>query len=54
MQLIGAESVAALLEDDGGMDVHAIARYCIASVAWGICGRERTRPRLEPRDTAMT
>ena len=53
MQLIGAGSVTALLEDHGGMDVHAMACDGIASMAWGICGRESTRPWLEPRDTAM-
>ena len=53
VQLIGAGSVTALLEDHGGMDVHAMACDGIASMAWGICGRESTRPWLEPRDTAM-
>ena len=54
VQLIGAGSVGRhFLEDHGGMGVHEMARDGIASMGWGICGRQRTRPRQELRDTAM-
>ena len=42
-----------LLENYHGLGVHDMARDDIANMGWGICGRQGTRPRQEPRDTAM-